>query len=249
MEIISGIYKIENKINGHKYIGCSKNIYARWQEHKNDFQQLDFPLYRALRKYGVDNFTFEIIEKCNIELLYEREKHWVAFYNSYNDGYNATRGGESNPAQHQPRKITKEEIIFIRKCYNDLMPRYIVYEMFKEKLSLSGFSKIWSGETWSEIMPEVFTEENKYYHRARLSKGNSKTFKSDVNFNEGETNGRSKLTNEQVYDIIKLLRETKKSQREIAEIFRVHLNTINSINCCKIWTHLHNYKKNVRAGI
>jgi group I intron endonuclease len=249
MEIISGIYKIENKINGHKYIGCSKNIYVRWQEHKKDSQQLDFPLYRAIRKYGIDNFTFEIVEKCNIELLYEKEKFWITFYNSYDDGYNATRGGESNPALHVSQKVAKEEIIFIRKCYNDLMPRHVVYELFKDKLSLSGFTKIWSGETWHEIMPEVFTEENRYYHRARLSDNRYKSFKSDINFNEGETNGKSKLKNEQIYDIIKLLRETKKSQREIAEMFHVHLNTINDINCCKTWTHLHNYKKNVRAGI
>jgi len=48
---------------------------------------------RAIHKYGKENFIIEEIEKCNQELLNEREKYWISFYNSYENGYNSTLGG------------------------------------------------------------------------------------------------------------------------------------------------------------
>jgi group I intron endonuclease len=64
----TGIYKITNKINGKCYIGQSQHIEKRWTDHKtashnqND-KGYEYPLYRAFRKYGIDNFTFEIIQE------------------------------------------------------------------------------------------------------------------------------------------------------------------------------------------
>ena len=63
-----GIYKIENLVNGKCYIGQSKYIEKRWTDHKsnafNSIQkdQYKYPLYRAIRKYGLENFSFEVIE-------------------------------------------------------------------------------------------------------------------------------------------------------------------------------------------
>lgn len=59
----TGIYKIQNLINGKIYIGQSKNIEKRWLRHKttafnkND-HSYNLPLYRAIRKYGLENFSF-----------------------------------------------------------------------------------------------------------------------------------------------------------------------------------------------
>ena len=50
-------------------------------------------LYKAFRKYGVENFTFEEIEEVENDLLDEREKYWISFYDSYYNGYNSTIGG------------------------------------------------------------------------------------------------------------------------------------------------------------
>lgn len=96
-----GIYKITNNINGKIYIGQSHYIEARWESHKrNAFYKnsssYDFALYRAMRKYGIENFSFEIIEECQSEELNKREKYWIDFYNSYKQGYNMTLGGEGN---------------------------------------------------------------------------------------------------------------------------------------------------------
>ena len=75
-----GIYLIKNNINGKVYIGQSTNIYERWSEHKriakNDLT-IKYPLYLAMRKYGIENFTFSIIEECSQELLNEREIYWI----------------------------------------------------------------------------------------------------------------------------------------------------------------------------
>ena len=42
---------------------------------------------------GVENFSFEIIEKCPRNQLNEKEKFWIDYFDSKNYGYNATSGG------------------------------------------------------------------------------------------------------------------------------------------------------------
>jgi hypothetical protein len=89
-----GIYKITNKINGKSYIGLSSNIEERFKKHRQ--MQGEKVLYSAFQKYGIENFDFSIIELCSSDLLSEREKYWIAYYDTYNNGYNATLGGEGN---------------------------------------------------------------------------------------------------------------------------------------------------------
>lgn len=78
MDKISGIYKISNKITGDFYIGSSKNIKSRWNDHKSPSRwsrQPGMKLYQDFQKYGLDNFTFEIIEETTS--LHEREQYWM----------------------------------------------------------------------------------------------------------------------------------------------------------------------------
>ena len=90
------IYKITNIQNGKVYIGKTEysSIEKRFMQHKNDrFRYPERPLYKAMNKYGLDNFKFEIIEETDSPE--EREIYWISFYNSYgNKGYNATLGGD-----------------------------------------------------------------------------------------------------------------------------------------------------------
>lgn len=87
-----GIYKITNKINGKSYIGLSSNIEERFKKHRQ--KQGEKILYSAFEKYGIENFEFSVLEYCLLEQLAEREKYWIAYYDTYNNGYNATLGGE-----------------------------------------------------------------------------------------------------------------------------------------------------------
>lgn len=90
------IYLIENKINHHKYIGKTYlTIEQRWKQHCKDSKRKEFqhrPLYKALNKYGLNNFSIQEIEYT--ENCEDREKYWIAYYNTYHDGYNATLGGD-----------------------------------------------------------------------------------------------------------------------------------------------------------
>ena len=96
--ILAYVYKITNDINDKVYIGLTYySIQSRWQTHLKDrkkFECKDRPLYRAMNKYGIDHFLIQEIEECSDEVVNEREKYWIQFYNSYYDGYNATFGGE-----------------------------------------------------------------------------------------------------------------------------------------------------------
>lgn len=88
------IYKITNIINNKVYIGqTTKTVEARWKQHKKASLDKKYSLYYAMRKYGIDNFKIETIEQCKDEELNEKEIEWIAFYDSYHNGYNMTIGG------------------------------------------------------------------------------------------------------------------------------------------------------------
>lgn len=93
------IYKITNKLNGKLYIGqTSRTVEERWKEHQRDCARREFeirPLYRAINKYGIDNFSIETIEETDNPN--EREKFWIEYYDSFKNGYNATLGGDGKP--------------------------------------------------------------------------------------------------------------------------------------------------------
>lgn len=93
---MTGIYKITNKLTNDCYIGLSVDIEKRWQRHKWAYKQPknNTHLYLAMRKYGIENFSFEVIEQCHKEELQDREIYWINYYDSYNHGYNMTPGGE-----------------------------------------------------------------------------------------------------------------------------------------------------------
>lgn len=90
------IYKITNDINNKIYIGKTLfDIEKRFKEHCRDSRKINNekrPLYSAMRKYGIEHFSVELIEECgNPE---EREKYWIEYYGTFKHGYNATLGGD-----------------------------------------------------------------------------------------------------------------------------------------------------------
>jgi len=170
---MSGIYKITNLINNKVYIGRSYNIQLRWNTHKRIYnnpidKEYNKTLYRAFRKYGLESFSFEIVEECPIDIINEKEKYWISYYNSYENGYNEDLGGNGGSSSGHCQgesngraKLTETEVIFIRELFLEGCSRKEAYQVFKDKISESGFGQVWNGKTWSHIMPEVFTIENK----------------------------------------------------------------------------------------
>ena len=88
----SGIYMLTCKVNGKRYIGQSKNIKRRLNEHKNDAKnhRFDVPIHRAIRKYGWENFDKIVLKFCPVERLDECEIYYIA---RINPEYNISKGG------------------------------------------------------------------------------------------------------------------------------------------------------------
>lgn len=102
MDIKCGIYLIKNNINNKCYIGQSINIMRRWWEHKarafncnnNCYNK---PLYNAIRKYGIENFSIEILEECSEEQLNEKEYYYIQKNNTLvPNGYNILESSDKN---------------------------------------------------------------------------------------------------------------------------------------------------------
>lgn len=125
--MIKAIYKITNNINGKCYIGQSINPYHRFQAHYsraiNDCN--NSPLHSAIKKYGKQNFSLDIIVWT--EDYNNREKELIKKYNSLvPNGYNICGGGEEPPhkygEEHHNSVITNEEVnmVICLLKYSDL---------------------------------------------------------------------------------------------------------------------------------
>lgn len=99
--MLGKIYKITNHINGKIYVGQTvKSLKERFQKHcwgttENDSYHLNMAIKKAIKKYGKENFTIELIEEVETAKLDEREIYWISYYDSYNKGYNCTKGGQN----------------------------------------------------------------------------------------------------------------------------------------------------------
>ena len=116
------IYKITNKKNQKIYIGKTLlTPEARFKEHIKDHQREEEgnrPLYRAMKKYGVENFFIETVEECEEKDINEREKYQIEYYGSFKNGYNATIGGDGKRyADYELIYTTYQEVKSIEKVH------------------------------------------------------------------------------------------------------------------------------------
>ena len=125
-----GIYKIENNINHKVYIGQSKNIEKRWSRHK--IAEDNCSIHQAMKKYGVNNFSFTIIEECSQDDLNDREIYWIQYYDSYNKGYNETKGGEGSLGK--TIKLTPNQVEEIQSL---LIKGELTHQEIADKFSVS----------------------------------------------------------------------------------------------------------------
>lgn len=107
----SGIYMFTNNINNKCYIGQAINIRKRLYTHRYNYinNKLTNPLYIAFTKYGIENFTYTVLEYGNFsrEELDTFEIKYIKEYNSYNAGYNQTLGADGGILGY---KFTSEQI-------------------------------------------------------------------------------------------------------------------------------------------
>ena len=112
MNTIIGIYKITNTITGDFYIGSSKNIKKRWTDHKckSTWKKCpNNPMYLDMKKYGVDKFSFQILEEVEIDKLKVTEQKFIETlkptYNNYNaNGWDTERYKEAQKEYNKSDK-------------------------------------------------------------------------------------------------------------------------------------------------
>lgn len=95
---VTGIYKITNIITGECYIGQAADVASRWSEHAKCGLGIDTPagnkLYKAMQEYGLQSFSWELLEKCDRAELNEKERYYINLYDSVNYGYNILKGNK-----------------------------------------------------------------------------------------------------------------------------------------------------------
>ena len=121
-DILKGIYLWTNLINGKKYVGKSEDIASRKRGYRKEVNKgSDRYIIKALRKYGFENFSFEVIEEVEDNIL-EREQYWMDFYQTLdkNKGYNVLRAEEtpgenfSQGSKNNRAVLTEDEVYEIR---------------------------------------------------------------------------------------------------------------------------------------
>lgn len=103
--MIGYIYVIKNRVNNKVYIGQTRtSLGQRWKEHLRDIKRSDQLLYRAMRKYGVENFYIEQLDVCDVDMLDELEISYIKELKStsHKFGYNVSLGGKT------PKLMQKE---------------------------------------------------------------------------------------------------------------------------------------------
>lgn len=188
------VYQITNTVNGKLYIGITQNIERRWKEHRKVLlesnKEYNKVLYRAIRKYGIENFKFEVLfdnldisEAESTEIMLIKELNTL----SHNNGYNVTTGGCLGGAPGEANshaKLTTEQartIISRRENGETLRSVYLDYESI---LQFTGMQSIWSGQSWKHLQP-------KHIHKPHGGRKLSETQVREIRELLGTTTGRA----------------------------------------------------------
>ena len=233
-----GIYKITEIDNPTNfYVGKSNNIQRRFKEHQTKtYEQSRIPFDDEIKEKGINAFTYEILEECSIEELSEKEKYWTDKLEATKSGNVFDGGLRDVVGSNNPKaKLTEEDVINIRLAYANHKKQKEVYEDYKSIISFGYFQNLWQGRSWSHIMPEVFTEENKQYYIYQNSLG---------------SNGASSAFTEKEVIIIRQ-RYVNESAKEIYKDYsdRVSYQTFQAMLWGRSYKNLPIYKKQERKWI
>lgn len=157
------VYKIINTVNKKSYIGITKNIESRFNFHKMRYNKvskreyIEKPLYKAFRKYGIENFKFLVLYKdLTVDEAKNKEVELIKKFKTlvHENGYNITKGGDwrSNSGENNnTTKLTEKEVLDIRKEIESGENIKVIYKKYSDKISFSGFQNIYLGRNWKYL--------------------------------------------------------------------------------------------------
>lgn len=121
MEKVSGVYQIKNKVNEKVYVGSSSDIYKRWRSHlncayNNNSYAYAYLLYEDIRKYGLANFSFKVLEVCSEEEKINLERQ---YYNLLKPEYNQRFPSDFEKNLDKDDFRSKCKAAWDRKCDED----------------------------------------------------------------------------------------------------------------------------------
>ena len=218
------IYSYKNKTNGKRYIGQTINPQQRKSAHISDSTHIDTKFYRAVRKYGWDNFEYEILaESEDRNELDKLEVDFIKSFNSIENGYNIRSGGEHPTMGEETKKklqqanafqnaeLSEKEIVELRIAYlNYDSPSQIYNEKYKDRLHFNSFLNIWTGARYAYVMPEVFEQRQ----------------------------GRRKYNEEVVKEIRRIREEENLSYDKLSKLFGIPKPTIADIVKYRTWKNV-----------
>ena len=231
-----GIYMYINKENNKKYIGQSVNIERRRKEHlKWPSKHSKFDNY--LSKLGEQAFDFIVLEECDAEKLDEREKFWIEYYDSINNGYNLIDGGQSYRGEENLRsKLNDKQVLEIIKLLEEhTLNNKQISELYN--VSNGTIDRINRCLNWTHL--HNYTTNIRQENLNKLEKPHSSL--------SGENCPTAKINSEMAQQIIQAIASsTFKSLAQVSRDFNVSIDIVSDINRCRTWKHLHNYSKNIR---
>lgn len=256
------VYAIQNNLtNGIVYVGQTTNFKQRKVAHRHAAKNINspsynFPLYRAMRKYGVENFSFIVLKECDPEELNVIEKYFIEKYDTYYNGYNLTTGADFIGERS---RIYSLEII--EGVYNDILNTTQSFETISRKHGISPalVSLINRGDQYYQSSASYPLRESQYnlmendiLEIQNLLKTSSLTMsaigeKFNVpvtvisNINRGTRSQSPNIeypirktqklwTENELTELIDLLRHSKQSMKQIGKRFNVTEKTISAIN-------------------
>lgn len=166
------VYEIKNLINGKCYIGKTYNPSGRWLDHQHEaMRNNNCCLYNGMRKHGIENFTFTILEEFNTEIeSLKAENLTIVSRNTLTpNGYNATLGGGGIAGY----KHTTESRLKISKSAKRKRPLMTIEHRIKISRALTGRTgSKHTKESKMKISLKAKGRTKSAEHRAKLSKAN-----------------------------------------------------------------------------
>jgi len=183
------VYKIINKINGKLYIGQTNNLESRWLKHCSMSRVINYnhPLYNSIRKYGLDNFMYEIIDQFdNLDECNKSEELWIQNLRTQdrNFGYNIAFGGNNKTTSQE----TKDKLSKLNSGEGNPFYGKTHSEETKQKLSEMRVDSIITDEIRSKMSVSKIGKKNPMFNKHHTTKSRDKMSQIKIGKYDGENN-------------------------------------------------------------